>query len=53
MLYVPQTLENELNVVKLNFSDDINGITTTEFAEIPNISNNCRRRKDLADLIYF
>jgi hypothetical protein len=34
------TLENALNVVELNFSDNINGITTTEFAEIPNISNN-------------
>jgi hypothetical protein len=34
------TLENSLNVVELNFSDNINGITTSEFSEIPNITNN-------------
>ena len=33
-------LENSLNITELNFTDNINGVTTNEFAEIPNISNN-------------
>jgi hypothetical protein len=34
------TLDNTLNVVEMNFSDNVNGVTTSEFALIPNITNN-------------